>query len=198
MARSASFLMFPILLLLISVIVFRIAPSSCGSDAIRAMAGWSPLMAFALCGGAFFSKKWALSVGMAAVVVPHFLVNAMQGYALWDSNLPLLIVVVLAVAALGVIVGNQAPVAVFLGASVVSTLLFHLVSNTVSFFTVNGYEPCLAGWVQAQTTGLPQYSPQTWVFSVKQLAGNLLFTLTFVLACRPLRSAEPANGPATA
>lgn len=183
------FPMIPVLLLIVSVILFRIAPSLGGSEVVRAMAGWSPLMALALCGAAFFPRRWALAAGLGAVVVPHFIINLVQGYPVWHAYLPMLAVVVIAVSVLGTAVGKKAPVAVFLGASLLSTVLFHLVTNTVSFFTVAGYPPTLAGWVQAQTTGLPQYPP-TWLFSVKQLAGDLLFTLMFVLACRPVRSLE--------
>lgn len=184
--------MIPVILLLVSVVLFRIAPSLSGSEAMKAVGGWSPLMAFALCGAAFFPRRWALAAGLAAVVVPHFVTNQIGGFPLWDANLPLLIVSVLLVSAIGLRIGDKASVGVFLGASVLSTVLFHVVSNTVSFFTIPGYPPSLAGWVQAQTTGLPQYSPQTWVFSAKQLAGDLLFTVMFVLACRPAQSFNPA------
>ncbi len=185
--------MIPVLLLLASVILFRIAPSLGGSEMVQTMAGWSPLMALALCGAAFFPRRLALAAGLAAVVVPHIVINLIQGFPIWHAYLPTLVISVLAVSALGVVVGKKAPVAVFLGASLLSTVLFHLVSNTVSFFTVPGYAPTLSGWVQAQTTGLPQYSPQTWVFSARQLAGDLLFTLMFVLACRPVRSSEKSE-----
>ena len=182
--------MLPILLLLVSVVLFRVAPSVGGPEAFGAIAGWSPLMALALCGGAFFPKRWALAAGVLAVVIPHFIINLMRGFPVWDANLPMLTASVLLFAAFGSMVGRKAPVAVFLGASVLGTVLFHLASNTVSFFTVPGYDASLAGWLQAQTTGLPQYSPQTWVFSAKQLAGDLLFTFVFVTACRPHQDRE--------
>ena len=185
--------MTPVLLLLISVILFRIAPAVAGSEAVKIMAGWSPLMAFALCGAAFFPRRWALAGGVAAVVVPHLFNNGLQGYSFWDANLPLLIATVLLVSVLGISAGPKAHLVTFLGISFLSAVLFHLVSNTVSFFADEGYVKSLTGWLQAQTTGLPQYSPQTWVFSAKQLAGDLLFTLGFVLACRPSRGVEPAS-----
>ena len=181
--------MFPVLLLLVSVILFRIAPSFGGSETVRAMAGWSPLMAMALCGAAFFPRRWALAAGLAAVVVPHFVINAVQGFPLWDAYLPVLAVMVVVVSALGAAVGKKASVPVFAGASLFSTVLFHLVSNTVSFFTEPGYALTLTGWVQCQTVGLPGYPP-TWLFSAKQLAGDLLFTMAFLLACRPIHSSE--------
>jgi hypothetical protein len=155
--------MIPVILLLISVVLFRIAPSLGGSEAVKVMAGWSPLMAFGLCSAAFFPRRWALSAGLAAVVVPHVGINIIQGFPLWDANLPLLVVSILLASGLGVRIGSKAPVGVFLGASLLSTVLFHLAGNTVSFFTIPGYPPGLTGWIQAQTTGLPQYSPQTRV-----------------------------------
>ena len=188
--------MIPVLLLLISVILFRIAPSFGGADAVSAMAGWSPLMALALCSGAFFPRRCAFSVGVAAVVVPQIVINLVQGFPVWDANLVLMLAVVAMVACVGLFLGEKTPLAVFLGASVVATVLFHVVSNTLSFLIVEGYGPGLGGWLQAQTTGLPQYTPQTWVFSVKQLIGDLLFTFIFVTACRPLSSSTPTIVPA--
>ena len=136
--------MIPVLLLLLSVILFRIAPALAGSEAVKTMAGWSPLMAFALCGGAFFPRRWTLAGGLAAVVVPHVCLNSLQGYSIWDANLPLLIASVLLVSAWGTLVGPKAPVVLLLGLSLFSTVLFHLVSNTVSFVTDAGY---VKSWV---------------------------------------------------
>ena len=189
--------MLPVLLLAFSVILFRIAPTLAGPEWERAMGGWSPLLALALCGGAFFPRRWAIAAGMGAVLVPHFFVNFSHGFPLWDSNLLLLVTAVATVAALGMAVGKKASVVVFLGASLFSTVLFHLVSNTVSFWAEPAYLRTWSGWLQAQTTGLPQYSPQTWVFSARQLAGDLLFTAAFVLACRPQGLAAPQPHAAT-
>ena len=187
--------MIPVLFLLISVILFRIAPSFGGSEAVRAMAGWSPLMALALCGAAFFPRRWALAAAITAVLVPHLSINLVQGYPLQGAYLPAILAVTIAVAGIGASLGKKAPVAVFAGASLFSTVLFHLVSNTVSFFTEPAYAPTLAGWLQCQTTGLPLYPP-TWLFSLKQLAGDLLFTVSFVLLARlPQRASAPATLP---
>lgn len=186
--------MIPLFLLLASVVLFRIAPSLGGPEMVQAMAGWSPLMALALCGAAFFPRRWALAAGFGAVVVPHFMINGLQGFPLWHAYLPTLILVVAAVSALGMAIGKKAPVAVFAGASLLGTVLFHLVTNTVSFFLQPGYAATLSGWLQCQTTGLPGYPP-TWLFTAKQLAGDLLFTVLFVFACRPAPQARPAAEP---
>ncbi len=185
--------MIPVVLLLLSVLLFRVAPPFAGAESWAAMAGFSPLLALSLCGGAFFPKKWAVGAGIAAVLVPHVVINMVQGFPVFHPYAVALVVCVAAVAAVGVAVGTKASVAVFLGASLFSTVLFHLVTNTVSFLVDPGYTAAgFSGWFQAQTTGLPGFTP-TWVFTLKQLAGDLLFTTAFVLACRPRAATAPAE-----
>lgn len=43
-------------------------------------------------------------------------------------------------------------------------IAFYLAANTYSWLLWPGYEKTLTGWWQCQTTGLPEYSPPTWVF----------------------------------
>jgi hypothetical protein len=79
-------------------------------------------------------------------------------------------------------------------------VLFHLVSNTVSFFLDPGYAKTIAGWWQCQTVGLPGFTP-TWVFTLKQIIGDLVFTAAFYAAFRqslPQRNPAPAGAPAIA
>ena len=68
-----------------------------------------------------------------------------------------------------------------LGASIIGTLLFYLVTNTFSFWQDPGYVKNFAGWVQSLTLGLPGYPP-TYVFLFKSMAGDLLFTSLVILA----------------
>ncbi len=76
----------------------------------------------------------------------------------------------------------------------VSVILFRIAPSLGGSEAVRA----MAGWIQAQTLGLPQYSPATWVFSARQLAGDMLFTLAFVLACRPVQVPETGGFPARA
>ena len=176
--------MLPAIVLLAAIILFRIAPWLGGSDVLRAVGGISPLMAFALCGGVFLPRKWALWFPVAAVAITHGAINLIAGEPVFHVYAVVVAVSVVVVAAAGVAVKKKASLAVLLGISVLSTVLFHLVSNTVSFFLDPGYAKTFAGWWQCQTTGLPQYSPQTWVFSLRQLVANLAFTALFYAAFR--------------
>lgn len=185
--------MIPFLLLLLSVVLFRLAPHLTGNaEALLWISGFSPLMAFALCGGAFLPRKWAFAGAVSAVVIPHFAINALKGHPVLTATLPVLVVCVAAAAVAGVVAGKKVKLPAMLGLALSNTVLFHLVTNTVSFFTDPGYtDRSFTGWLQAQTLGLPAWASiaPAWMFLVKQLAGDLLFTAAFWLACRPAASA---------
>src|SRR5688572_14629942 len=152
--------MLPAVILLAAIILFRIAPWLGGSDVLRAIAGISPLMAFALCGGVFLPRKWAPWFPVAAVAITHAVINVIAGEPVIHPYAAVVAVFVVIVAAAGVAVKKKASLPVLLGISFLSTVLFHLVSNTVSFFIDPGYAKTFAGWWQCQTTGLPGVSPQ--------------------------------------
>jgi hypothetical protein len=192
--------MLPAIILLLSIVFFRVAPWLIGSDAVDNLAGYSPIMAFALCGGVFLPRKWALWFPVAAVIVTHVVINLIKSESIFHPYLILTAVSVVVVTAVGIAVSKKASLAVILGASLLSTVLFHLVSNTVSFFMTPGYESTFAGWWQCQTTGLPGYLP-TWVFTLRQLGVALGFTALFYAACRhslPRTGTAPARNPAPA
>ena len=48
--------------------------------------------------------------------------------------------------------------------TLLASLMFYLIANTFAWSLSAGYAKTLAGWWQAQTTGLPQFSPPSWVF----------------------------------
>ena len=175
--------MLPAIILLAAIVLFRIAPWLAGNDMVRDFAGLSPLMAFALCGGIFLPKKWALWFPLAAVVITHAIINTLAGEPVIHIYAVVTALSVAAVAAAGVVVKRKATPAVVLGTSFLSTVLFHLVSNTVSFFIDPGYVKSAAGWWQCQTVGLPGFLP-TWVFTMRQIAGDLVFTALFYASFR--------------
>lgn len=186
--------MLPAVILLLSIVFFRVAPWLSGSEAVRSLAGYSPIMAFALCGGAFLPRKWALWFPAGAVIATHVVINLVKGEPVFHPYLALTIVSVVAITAVGIAVSKKASLAVILGASLLSTVLFHFVSNTVSFFMDPGYAKTLEGWWQSQTTGLPGFLP-TWVFTLRQLGVALGFTALFYAA---FRQSLPRTGTAPA
>jgi len=193
--------MLPAAILLIAVVIFRLVPWMKGPEAVQAMAGFTPLMAFALCGGAFLPKRIALWFPVATVIFTHGVINALDGKPFLHAYGLVTAAAVVVISIVGIGVKKKASASVLFGACFASTVLFYLMSNTVSFFMDPGYAKSAAGWWQAVTTGLPQHEPQTWVFLVRQLAGDLLFTAGFYAAFRqslPRASGLPAGTPAAA
>ncbi|MFL3665159.1 MAG: DUF6580 family putative transport protein [Verrucomicrobiota bacterium] len=84
---------------------------------------------------------------------------------------------------------------VFLG-TLIGTLLFYLVSNTVSWMVNPAYAKTIAGWVQALTVGLPGFPP-TWLFGLKSLLGTGLFTGLFAGAMKWSEAIDDAPEPET-
>jgi hypothetical protein len=167
---------------------------------LKAAAGFAPLMGLAVCSGAFLPRRTAIAFGLAAVLVPQFFIHRLTGSPFWGSFLAVQIVSAAVAVALGSAVRAKSSAVPVLAASALSTVLFYLLSNTVSFFSAPGYPPSLAGWWQCLTTGLPEFSPQTWVFGLRQLVGDTSFAALFWLLCHSHeRKASPAPGmtPAT-
>ena len=85
----------------------------------------------------------------------------------------------------------------FLGATVFAVIAFHQIANTMSWLIEPAYAKSLAGFIQAQTTGLPGFPP-SWVFLLKSLAGNLVFSILFLVALAPVRQPATSLAPARA
>ena len=193
--------MLPTLLLLLSLLALRVLPWAAGQDVAWQWSGWAPLMAFACCGGAFLPKRLALWLPAVGLLASGVMVNALTG---WPLLHPAAIVVaaasVAAAAAGSAVRGAKVSIKALVVVSISSTVLFYLVSNTVSFFADPAYPRSLAGWVQCLTTGHPQFPP-TWLFGLRQLAADTAFTGLFWALCRsrtavavgPLRGIAPAS-----
>lgn len=67
------------------------------------------------------------------------------------------------------------------GGTAASSLMFYVLTNTQAWFMSPVYAKNLSGWIQALTVGTPAW-PQTWVFGLNSLAGDLAFTLLLVIA----------------
>lgn len=64
-----------------------------------------------------------------------------------------------------------------LGGTLASSLIFYAVANSYVWLVSPLYEKSLTGWIQSQTTGLPQFQPQAWVFLVRSLIGDTVWCL---------------------
>jgi hypothetical protein len=69
-----------------------------------------------------------------------------------------------------------------LPASIAGSLIFYIVTNSVSWLFDPGYVKNFAGLIQALTIGLSQFSATpTWMFFRNSLVSDLIFTCLFVV-----------------
>lgn len=197
------FTMIPAILLAASIILFRTAPWLLGQDAVKDFSGYTPLMAFAVCGGVFLPRRWAVAVPVLTMVATEVAVTLASGGALHGGYLTASLVCLLLGCAMGWSLRKNPGFLRVLGVSALGSAVFYLISNTVAFFSFPGYAPTLDGWVQCLTTGLPQFRPTTMEFGLRQLAGDVVFSALFcvsvaVTAKSSAAAAVKAGSPALA
>ncbi len=190
--------MIPALLLILSAIVFRIATGFFGhSDSI----GWlnfAPLAAIALCAAAYFPTKYKFTVPMIALLISDVVLNVHYGFSLASPFVLSHYIGFAIVGCLGLLLRNRASLKTLLPASIVGSLIFFIITNSVSWLYDPGYAKNAAGWVMALTTGLPAYSATpTWMFFRNSLVSDLLFTALFVLCMNVGRAPESTRARAS-
>jgi len=181
--------MIPALLLIISAVVFRIATGFFGhSDSI----GWlnfAPIAAIALCAAAYFPRKYKFGVPMIALLISDIVLNVHYGFSLVSPFVLSHYVGFAIIGCLGLLLQSRASWKTLLPASVAASLIFYVVTNSVSWIYDPGYAKNFAGLIQALTVGLPQYSATpSWMFFRNSLVSDLVFTCLFVVCINAGRS----------
>jgi len=151
----------------------------------------SPLMALALVGAMYLPRPWGWLVGPVAMVITDLaflglnrLTDGSGAMFSWWTLISLCIYVL--AGGIGLLLSNRKSLVKIIGGSVTCSLLFYVAANTFSWahdlaLTMSpNYSPTLAGWLQANTVGLPGYTP-TWVFLRNGIAGDLFFVFVLLL-----------------
>jgi hypothetical protein len=177
------------LLLVFSVVVFRVTTAL----VIHSGAGWlsnfAPLAAIALCSAAYFPKKYKFSVPLLTLLISDVIINLAYRAPLFDPEILVRYGALALVGLLGLLLQSRASLKTLLPASIVASIMFYVVTNTFSWLSDPGYMKTLAGLVQSLTVGLPQYSATpTWMFFRNSLVSDLIFTSLFVVCMNAGRS----------
>jgi hypothetical protein len=117
---------------------------------------------------------------MLALLVSDAVLNLHYGQALFTLNTVAAAGAYLMIVELGRWVAASPSWKTWLGGALASSLVFYLVTNSVSWMGNIGYDKSLAGWWQALTVGLPGFPP-TWTFLRTSVISDLLFTALFVV-----------------
>jgi hypothetical protein len=181
--------MFASLLLLLVAVVYRVVLGVTGSAHLEGWHNFSPLAAIALCGAVYLPRRLAIALPLVALLISDLFLNAHYAEPLLTVEmLPRYFALGLCVV-LGLAVRRQPALRRLLGASLLGSLAFYVITNTASWIAEPLYAKTAAGWWQALVTGLPGYPP-TLVFFRNSLLSDLLFTALFVGCMAVSRRAE--------
>jgi len=153
---------------------------------------FSPLMAATLCGAVFIPGWLGMIVPVLALLVSDAALNAHYGEPVVSPQLLWTLPCYLIAVGFGWILrARRACFWSILGGTLLSSVIFYVVTNTGSWLGFTAYPQNLAGWVQALTVGLPGYPP-TWTFFRNSLISDLLFAAFFVAVERVLAPRKAA------
>src|SRR4051812_46896117 len=188
--------MFAAALLLFIVIAFRVVIGVTHMEQDHSwLHNFSPVSAVALCGAVYFPRRLALVLPLGALLVSDLILNA---FAYHVSFFTLEIIphyfALGMVAALGWMLRGNRRVPRVLGASVLGSAFFYLLTNTASWLGEKAYAKTFAGWAQALTTGLPNVHPTTLEFYRSTFISDIIFTALFI-ACMIVQRRAEAPAP---
>jgi hypothetical protein len=181
--------MIPALLLIISAVVFRIATGFFGHSNSIGWLNFAPIAAIALCAAAYFPRKYKFSVPFVALLISDLVLNVHYGFSLFSPFVLSHYLGFAIIGCLGLLLQRRASWKTLLPASIAASLIFYVVTNSVSWIYDPGYTKNVAGLIQALTVGLPQYSATpSWMFFRNSLVSDLIFTGLFVVCMNAGRS----------
>jgi hypothetical protein len=179
----------PAILLLLAAIFFRVLRVDLAPEVLP---NFSPLMAAALCGAVFIPGWLGMIVPVLALLISDAALNTHYGEPVISSQLLWTLPCYLIAVGFGWILRERrAGFWSILGGTLLSSVIFYVVTNTGSWLGFTAYPQNLAGWVQSLTVGLPGYPP-TWTFFRNSLISDLLFAAFFVAVERVLAPRKAA------
>lgn len=170
---------FPLIIFVIILGVSRII----GALSPETMPNLQPYGALFFCGMAMFGVRW-IWIPAIAWFLSYPITSVMNGHG-WDAQLSVVVVGFAAVVGLAYFFRKKSAGTIFLG-SLVSALLFYLITNTLSWALDPRYAKSLGGFIQALTVGLPGYLP-TWIFFRNGIIAQALFSGVFFFAYQAVK-----------
>ena len=158
--------------------------------------GATPLVALAFIAAGYLPHRWSWLIGVAAVLVSEVAFLSWNYHSDGRFLSPVLIFSLgfyLIMGIFGLLLSSRPSFLALYGGPLLGSIAFYLLANTVSWWASRdssfyAYPQTWAGWVQANTTGLPGYPP-AWIFLRNSLVGDLLFTTLLIMILDPARDA---------
>jgi hypothetical protein len=154
---------------------------------------FSAAYALAFCGGVYFTGAMAWWLPLGTLFATDVLLNVFYYHEpVFSGYMLVKTFSFAALVGLGRLFSPRTNGWKLLGGGLLGAMLFYFITNTASWLNDPAYGKTLAGWIQALTTGLPNY-PSTWEFFRNTLLSGGLFTGLFVAA---MKLTAPAESPA--
>lgn len=172
------------ILLLICFVSIRLIPAFSESTIAEMLANISPLAALALCGGMILPMRLAMTLTFGTFLISDAILNIKYGFSIFTPYTFFLLTIFAGIYFIGYSLRRKKRFSVLLGATLVSSIFFYFIANSVSFLFDPGYQKNFTGWIIANTKGLPGYPP-AWLFGIKFILSNALFASAFYFALMP-------------
>ncbi len=159
---------------------------------------FSVAYAFAFCAGVYFGGALAWWLPLGVMLVTDVALNVFYYHtAPFGFYLVLNYAVYALLIGLGKLFGRKAPLLKLVLGGLAGALIFYVVNNTLAWLQDAAYAKNLAGWIQALTTGRPDWHPTTWEMFRNTLLSGGLFTALFAASAK-LSAESPADKTAGA
>ncbi|MGA2017055.1 MAG: DUF6580 family putative transport protein [Opitutaceae bacterium] len=161
------------------------------------LSNFSPVMALAFCAGAYYRRGWMWLAPFAAVILSDLYIDhhyaTVYHYEWTGAAAGLRALCFAGALGLGALVSRRRSWFNLFGGALCGSVVFYLVTNTVSWVGDAGYAHDAAGWWQAVTVGHAEFYPTLFFFR-NTFVSDLLFTGCFALAMEyaSLRKGEPS------
>ncbi|MGI8820997.1 MAG: DUF6580 family putative transport protein [Chthoniobacterales bacterium] len=189
--------MIPAFLLILSAVAYRIVMGLFVQSDSSWLSNFAPLAAIALCGAAYFPRRYKFSVPLLALLVSDIVLNLHYGASLLDPLILGRYLALVVVGGIGLMAARRPSFQTLLPASIAGSLVFYIITNAFSWLSDPGYVKNFAGFIQALTVGLPAYSATpAWMFFRNSLVSDLFFTSVFILCMSYGRSSNRARAAA--
>lgn len=186
--------MIPAFILILAAVAYRIVMGLAIHSGSTWLSNFAPLAAIALCGAVYFPTKFKFTVPLLALFLSDIVLNMHYGARLLVPEILCRYFALALVGWIGLMIAHRPSWKTLLPASLAGSTLFYVITNTFSWLSDPGYVKNFAGFIQALTVGLPQYSATpTWMFFRNSVVSDLLFTGLFVLCLSFVRSPERAG-----
>src|SRR3954466_15160136 len=123
--------MIPALLLILAAVAYRIVTRLAVISGSTALSKFAPLAAIALCAAAYFPRKYKFSVPMIALLISDVVLNVHYGFSFFCPFVLSHFLGLAIIGCLGLRLQSRASWKTLLPASVVASLIFYVVTNSV-------------------------------------------------------------------